>query len=60
MSVMLQTGVLADSDLSLLGYVRLMADTAQTDAAKKVFELFTQKEIQRLKTVRLMRSRSRS
>jgi hypothetical protein len=37
-----------------------MADTAQTDASKKVFELFAQKEIQRLKTVRLMRSRSRS
>ena len=49
MNAILQTRVWATSDLSLLAYAQHMADTARSDAAKKLFELFVLKEIQRLK-----------
>ena len=48
MDEMPQIRELATSDLCLLTYVQHMAETAQSDAAKRLFESFVEQERRRL------------
>ena len=48
MSEIPQTKTLASNDLSLLAYAQYMAKTAQSDAAKRMFEAYVRQEKLRL------------
>ena len=50
MSQVLETRDWAADDLRFLAYAQHMAQTAQCDSAKRLFELFAQQEARRIET----------